>query len=118
MRTDTIRFVAVLALAGCTVQAPPPSSEVTIVQPPATAIVPVSPSPPPLPQAELVPPPPVSATPTVWQPGHWRYTGIAGHPWTWENGQYVAVPAGASAWVPGQWVQQNGGWVWRDGHWA
>jgi len=106
----------VLGLAACADQ-PPPTTQVVVQSPPAS-IVPSSPMPPPPPLSELVPPPPVSATPTVWQPGHWRYTGVAGGEWAWQHGQYVAVPAGASAWVPGQWQQLNTGWVWREGHWA
>ncbi len=74
--------------------------------------------PPPPPMSDLVPPPPASSGPTVWQPGHWRYTGVGNTPWSWQSGQYVAVPPGATAWVPGQWQQQGSGWVWRDGHWA
>ncbi|OYV36916.1 MAG: hypothetical protein B7Z80_14300 [Rhodospirillales bacterium 20-64-7] len=67
---------------------------------------------------EQAPPPPNSTTRTVWQPGHWRYTGIAGHLWNWQNGQYAAVPAGANAWIPGQWLHQDGQWVWQQGHWS
>jgi len=107
---------AMLGLAGCG-DSPPPSTQV-VVQPAPTAVVPAAPMPPPPPMSELVPPPPASTTPTVWQPGHWRYSGIGGNPWTWEGGRYVAVPPGATAWVPGQWQQQGSGWVWREGHWA
>jgi YXWGXW repeat-containing protein len=108
---------AMFGLAGCGDSTPPPSTQV-IVQPAPTTVVPMAPMPPPPAMSELVPPPPVSSTPTVWQPGHWRYTGIGSNPWTWANGQYVAVPPGAVAWVPGQWQQQGSGWVWREGHWA
>jgi WXXGXW repeat (2 copies) len=113
----TLAFIvpATLGLAACG-SSPPPTQ--VIVQPAATTVVPASPMPPPPPMSEMVPPPPVSSTPTVWQPGHWRYTGISGGPWSWENGQYVAVPSGSTAWVPGQWQQQGSGWVWREGHWA
>jgi WXXGXW repeat (2 copies) len=113
----SLALPALVLLAGCveSTTSPPPTQ--VIVQPQA-AITPVAPMPPPPSQAELVPPPPPGTSPTVWQPGHWRYTGIAGSPWTWESGQYVAVPAGASAWVPGQWQQQGAGFVWREGHWA
>lgn len=107
---------AILGLAACG-ESPPPQTTV-IVQPAPTAVVPVAPAPPPPAMSELVPPPPVSSVPTVWQPGHWRYTGIGGSPWSWESGRYTAVPPGATAWVPGQWQQQGGGWVWREGHWA
>ena len=89
-----------------------------IVQSPPTTVVPMSPNKPPPPMSELVPPPPASATPTIWQPGHWQYTGLAGNPWSWVGGKYVTVPAGRTAWVPGQWQQQGMGWVWREGHWA
>lgn len=67
---------------------------------------------------EQAPPPPASSTRTVWQPGHWRYTGIQGHLWNWQNGQYAAVPNGANAWIPGQWLHQDGQWVWQPGHWS
>jgi hypothetical protein len=106
----------VLALAACG-SPPPPQTTQVFVQQPQPTVVPMAPMPPPG-QSELVPPPPPSNVPTVWQPGHWRYTGVTSNPWTWQNGQYVAVPQGASAWVPGQWQQQGGGFVWREGHWA
>ncbi|MDB5403844.1 MAG: hypothetical protein QOD93_6213 [Acetobacteraceae bacterium] len=108
---------AVLGLAACS-DSPPPQTTQVIVQPSPTTVVPTAPMPPPPPMSELVPPPPASAVPTVWQPGHWRYSGIGGNPWTWLGGQYVAVPPGAAAWVPGQWQQQGNGWLWREGHWA
>jgi hypothetical protein len=95
-----------------------PGTTQVIIQQPATAIVPTAPMAPPTPLSEVVPPPPVSATPTVWQPGHWRYTGVTSRPWSWQSGEYVAVPTGATAWVPGQWQQQGTSWVWREGHWA
>ena len=105
------------ALTACDTS-PPPQTTTVIVQPPQTAIVPQAPMPPPPPMSELVPPPPASSTPTIWQPGHWLYTGVAGNPWNWQSGQYVAVPPGAIAWVAGQWQQQGSGWVWREGHWG
>jgi hypothetical protein len=108
---------ATVGLSACGGTTPPQTTQV-IVQPQPAAVVPVAPMPPPPPMPELVPPPPSSATSTIWQPGHWRYTGVEGQPWSWQAGQYVAVPSGATAWVPGQWQQQGGGWVWREGHWA
>lgn len=118
MRLINASPLLLLALAGCisTSSAPPPT--VTIVHSPSADTSQVSPTPPPAPMIEQAPPPPSTTTRTVWQPGHWRYTGIQGHEWNWENGQYAAVPSGASAWVPGQWLQQNGQWVWQPGHWA
>lgn len=110
---------AILGLAACSITTTAPQQPPQVViQQAVPAVMPVSPGPPPAPMSELVPPPPVSSQPTVWQPGHWRYSGIAGNPWSWVSGQYVALPPGASAWVPGQWQQQAGGWVWREGHWA
>jgi hypothetical protein len=108
---------AVAGLSACGAPPPPQTTQV-IVQPQPTAVVPAAPMPPPPPMSELVPPPPPSATPPIWQPGHWRYTGIAGNPWRWQGGQYVALPPGVTAWVPGQWQEQGGGWVWREGHWG
>jgi hypothetical protein len=111
---------APLALAACG-DSPQPT-QVIVQQPPAQAAMPVamvSPAPPPPAQSELVPPPPQGAGNVVWQPGHWRYTGAAGNPWTWQPGLYVSVPPGQSVWTPGRWQQQpSGGWVWAEGHWA
>jgi hypothetical protein len=109
---------ALLGLAACDDSPPPAPVSQIIVQPPPTTVVPAAPTPPPPPMAELVPPPPPSSSPTVWQPGHWRFTGLSGNGWEWKAGQYVGVPPGARAWVPGQWQQQATGWVWREGHWA
>jgi len=81
-------------------------------------VVPMAPLAPPPPQAELVPPPPASTVPTVWQPGHWAYTGNPASPWSWMAGQYVTLPPGDHTWVPGQWIVQGSGYVWQDGHWA
>jgi WXXGXW repeat (2 copies) len=108
---------AVAGLSACEAPPPPQTTRVVVQAQPA-AVVPAAPMPPPPPMSELVPPPPPSATPPIWQPGHWRYTGIAGNPWSWQGGQYVALPPGVTAWVPGQWQEQGGGWVWREGHWA
>ncbi|HEY4174144.1 MAG TPA: hypothetical protein VGM42_14030 [Rhodopila sp.] len=104
--------------ASCEASPQPVPVDQVIVQAPQTVVVPAAPMRPPPPMSELVPPPPASAVPTVWQPGHWRYTGVTGNPWSWRPGQYVTVPSGATAWVPGQWQQQGPGWVWREGHWA
>jgi hypothetical protein len=106
----------VFGLAAC--GSPPRQTTQVIVQPAPAAVMPTAPNPPPPAMSELVPSPPVSSTPAAWQPGHWRYTGIAGSPWNWVGGQYVAFAAGAVAWVPGRWQQQGDGWVWREGHWA
>jgi hypothetical protein len=107
---------ALAALGACTTD--PPRTTQVIIQQPGQLTPPVSPIPPPTPQAELVPPPPPSPVPTVWQPGHWRYTGFGTAPWSWVGGQYVALPPGANTWVQGQWVQANNGWMWQEGHWG
>jgi hypothetical protein len=108
---------AVLGLSACG-GTPPPQQTQVIVQSPPTTVVPMAPMPPPPPMSELVPPPPVSSVPTVWQPGHWRYSGIGSSPWNWQSGQYVAVPHGGLLRFRGQWQQQGSGWIWQEGHWA
>jgi hypothetical protein len=109
---------AMLGLTACVETSPPPQNTQVVVQQPPATVVSSAPTPPPPPMSELVPPPPPSAVPMVWQPGHWQYNGVSGNGWNWQAGQYVAVPQGATAWVPGQWQQQATGWVWREGHWS
>ncbi len=107
---------AALGLAACNPGPAQPAQETHIIlQQPQT---PVAPTAPPPPQAELVPPPPVSPVPTVWQPGHWRYTGLSGQPWSWQPGRYIQMPPSAHTWVPGEWVAQNGEFMWQEGHWG
>lgn len=107
---------ALLGLAACSQS--PPETRVIVQSAPAPARPAEAPAPPPPPQAELVPPPPQGAGPSAWQPGHWRYSGASGAPWTWKPGHYVPVPAGQQRWVPGSWQQEDGGWHWVEGHWA
>jgi hypothetical protein len=85
---------ACLGLAGCYAAAPPMP-------------------PPPPPQAETIPNPPVSATPLIWQPGHWDWTGGG---YSWVAGQYIPHD-GHSMWMPGYWAESPGGWVWQPAHW-
>jgi hypothetical protein len=106
-----------VGLAACAPYPPPQTTQV-IMRQPQPAVVAVAPMATPPPEAELVPPPPVSSVPTVWQPGHWRYTGDPVEQWAWQPGQYVAMPTGAHTWVPGQWQAQNGSFVWQEGHWG
>lgn len=119
--TATALGCALIGLSACGGSPPPRETEV-IVQPapqPQPVMAMVAPMPPPLPHAELVPPPPQGAGPVVWQPGHWEYTGMAGHEWSWQPGQYVPPPPGETTWIPGRWAQQpNGSWAWLGGHWA
>ncbi len=115
-QTLSVLLPAFFVLAGCA-NSPPPTTQVFVASAQPT-IVPMSPAPPPPPMAELVPPPPPSSVPTIWQPGHWSFTGVSSNPWSWISGRYVGVPSGAHAWVPGVWQQEGGGFVWQEGHWA
>jgi len=91
-RLAALPLAAALGACVATTSAPPPQT--TLVMPPTqTAAAPLAPTPPPPPETELVPPPPPSGVATNWQPGHWRYTGTPGNPWSWQRGQYVAVPS-------------------------
>jgi hypothetical protein len=112
----TLAIIPLIPLVACGDSPPPPATQI-IVQSPRTS-QPASPIPPPAPLSEMVPPPPASNAPTVWQPGHWRYTGLANSPWNWQPGEYVAVPSGAAAWVAGKWQHEGNAWVWHDGNWA
>jgi hypothetical protein len=89
-------FCAAWMLAGC-VPAPPP------------------PAPPPAPIAETIPLPPVSATPLIWQPGHWDWSGSS---YVWSPGQFVPRGGHGELWMPGFWEQTPPGWVWRPAHWV
>lgn len=81
-------------LAGCAVQsAPPPIPAMTV---------------------EVIPNPPVSATPIIWQPGHWDWNG-AGYVWT--PGQYVPNTGHGNLFMPGWWAQTASGWQWQPAHW-
>jgi len=111
-----IAAAALLGVSACGEPAPQPSQVTVTTPPPSPAYVVTTPPPPPQAQVEMIPPSPGGAA--VWQPGHWRWTGIAGSQWQWQPGQYVMPPSTASHWVPGQWMQSGNGWVWVDGHWA
>jgi hypothetical protein len=112
--TGGVLAVAFFSLTSC--GAPQPT-QVVVTTPPPSAPLTVVPATPPQAQVEMIPPSPGGGA--VWQPGHWRWTGIAGSDWQWVSGQYVIPPATASRWVPGQWMQQaGGGWIWVDGHWG
>ena len=72
------------------------------------------PAPIPAPMAESIPKPPVSATPLIWQPGHWDWTGSA---YVWVPGQYVTAESHGNSWMPGYWEKATSGWVWHPAHW-
>jgi hypothetical protein len=73
-------------------------------------------TPPPVPplQPEVVPKPPVTATPLIWQPGHWDWNGTA---YTWAPGQYVPRVGHGNLFMPGYWAQTPNGWAWQPAHW-
>jgi len=81
---------------------------------PACAVRAPTPPPPPPATVETVPNPPVSATPLIWQPGHWNWSGSE---YVWEPGKYVAREGHGSLWMPGYWAQTPGGWAWQPPHW-
>jgi WXXGXW repeat (2 copies) len=83
-------------LAGCVPESPPPP-------------------PPPAPVAETIPLPPVSATPLIWQPGHWDWTGSA---YVWSPGQFVPREGHGEFWMQGFWERTQSGWVWHPAHWV
>lgn len=72
------------------------------------------PAPIPPPMAETIPKPPVSATPLMWQPGHWDWTGSA---YVWTPGQYVEATGRGGTWMQGYWQKTDSGWAWHQGHW-
>jgi hypothetical protein len=72
------------------------------------------PAPPPPPQAETIPKPPVSATPLIWQPGHYDWSGGG---YAWVPGTYVPRGEHGNMWMPGYWAQTPSGWVWQPAHW-
>lgn len=80
------------------------------------AVVPAQspyPAPPPT-QVEIIPKPPVSATPLVWQPGHYEWNGAG---YVWYPGQYVQQAGHGTLWQPGYWTNTGGTWIWHPGRW-
>jgi hypothetical protein len=86
---------ACLALAGCAMPGGAP------------------PAVPPL-QPEAMGKPPVSATPLIWQPGHWDWTGGG---YAWVPGDFVPSAGHGALWMPGYWAQTPAGWSWQPAHW-
>ncbi|HTR16183.1 MAG TPA: YXWGXW repeat-containing protein [Acetobacteraceae bacterium] len=87
-----------LALSGCA-QQPAPSP---------------GPPPPPPPRAESIPKPPVTATPLIWQPGHWDWTGTG---YAWDQGRWVERAGHGAMWQDGYWQGSGATAVWVPGHW-
>jgi hypothetical protein len=92
----TAPLLTILALAGCAVVGGNPYPEV-----------------PPL-QAETMPLPPVTATPLIWQPGHWDWTGAG---YAWQPGAYVPREGHSNRWMPAHWELIGSTWVWEPAHW-
>lgn len=74
-------------------------------------------TPPPVPpaRAETISLPPVSATPLIWQPGHYDWTGGA---YVWTPGHWVERAGHGTLWQDGYWTYGNGQWNWIPGHWT
>jgi hypothetical protein len=97
-----------LGVSACTVTASAPR---VVVQPGVEVVV--ARPPPPL-RVEAVPPPPAGEL-YVWQPGHWRWEGSA---YVWHGGHYERPPSATAFWVAPKWVNREGQWVFKPGHWA
>jgi hypothetical protein len=95
LRTAAVLLGAACALVGCSAGSAPP--------------------PVPAPMAETIPKPPVVATPLLWQPGHWDWTGSA---YVWQPGQYVPAQGPSATWMPGYWEKADSGWIWHPAHWV
>ncbi len=91
---------SVAMLGGCAVETAPTAMAVPPAIP-ATTI-------------EVIPKPPVTATPIIWQPGHWDWNG-AGYVWT--AGQYVPNVGHGNLYMPGYWARSTAGWQWQSAHW-
>jgi hypothetical protein len=91
---------AVALLAGCATE--PPTAAMT------------SPPPVPLPREEPMPKPPVTATPLIYQPGHWDWNGTG---YVWQPGEYVPREGHGNLYMPGYWAQSAAGWQWQPPHW-
>lgn len=91
---------AVALLAGCA------------TQPGTTAMS--APPPVPPPRTDPIPMPPVTATPLIFQPGHWDWNGGG---YIWQPGEYVPREGHGSLYMPGYWAQSKSGWQWLPPHW-
>ena len=50
----------------------------------------------------------------VWVPGHQEWNGSQ---YTWRSGEWVYLPGGYTAFVPGKWQSNQYGWYWVNGYW-
>lgn len=68
----------------------------------------------PPPRTETIPKPPVTATPLLWEPGHWDWTGGG---YAWRAGRYVPEGGHSNMFMPGWWKSTPSGYVWVPAHW-
>ncbi len=68
----------------------------------------------PPPRSETIPKPPVTATPLLWEPGHWDWIGGG---YVWRHGRYVARDGRGTMFQPGWWRQTPSGYEWVPAHW-
>jgi hypothetical protein len=67
-----------------------------------------------------IPPPRVEVMPAapgarfIWEPGHWRWTGVQ---YVWDPGHYIARRPHYAHYAPGHWAPRGGAWVWVPAHW-
>lgn len=114
-----LMLVSFVVPAGPTAAAPPlPSTAVHIAMAAQVAQgapqALISPSAPPPPRDEIPLPPPNNGPTTIYELGHWSWTGTD---WAWVHGQYIIQPTSTARWEPGHWIQQSNGWVWIEGQW-
>ena len=68
---------------------------------------------PPLPPSEVVIVQPGAEY--VWVPGYYSHSSSN---YVWVGGQWRVPPSGYHTRVPAQWVHEDRGWRYRQGHWA
>lgn len=68
---------------------------------------------PPLPPPEVAGPAPAPAM--AWVPGYYTWNGAG---FNWQQGRWVAIPAGYTRWVSGRWEQNQHGFFYVQGYWA
>jgi len=68
----------------------------------------------PPPRAETIPKPPVTATPLLWEPGYWNWTGAG---YVWHPGRYVPRDGHGNMFMPGWWRLDGTTYEWVPAHW-
>lgn len=115
MKTQTVKFLLISAVAALLAVGCRSHSRTVVVQQPVayapTGPVVVTAEPPP-PRSEVKGVAPTSEH--VWVPGYWSY---ANNRWVWIPGRWEARPRATATWVPSHWDQRGNGWVWTPGYW-